>query len=104
MFAIIDETPGREGWFPALLTKDTGLHGPDSNSSTRLFPNGNRFAVPPDPTPSDGRPRAFVMLRARFSCMWMLGYGFPEDRSPTHGYEATREAAMAAFAKSWRRE
>jgi hypothetical protein len=27
-----------------------------------------------------------------------------EDRSPTHGYEATREAAMAAFAKSWRRE
>jgi hypothetical protein len=28
----------------------------------------------------------------------------PEDRTPTHGYEATREAAMAAFAKSWRRE
>jgi hypothetical protein len=24
--------------------------------------------------------------------------------APTHGYEATREAAMAAFAKSWRRE
>jgi hypothetical protein len=24
--------------------------------------------------------------------------------TPTHGYEATREAAMAAFAKSWRRE
>jgi len=23
---------------------------------------------------------------------------------PTHGYEATREAAMAAFAKSWRRD
>jgi len=22
----------------------------------------------------------------------------------THGYEAAREAAMAAFAKSWRRE
>ena len=28
----------------------------------------------------------------------------PEDRTPTHGYEATREAAMAAFANSWRRE
>jgi hypothetical protein len=27
-----------------------------------------------------------------------------EDRKPTHGYAATREAAMAAFAKSWRRE
>jgi hypothetical protein len=23
---------------------------------------------------------------------------------PTNGYEATREEAMAAFAKSWRRE
>ena len=26
------------------------------------------------------------------------------DRTPTHGYEATREAAITAFAKSWRRE
>jgi len=24
--------------------------------------------------------------------------------APTHGYEPTREAAMAAFAKTWRRE
>jgi hypothetical protein len=24
--------------------------------------------------------------------------------TPSHGYEATREAAMAAFAKSWRRQ
>jgi hypothetical protein len=36
--------------------------------------------------------------------MWTLLYGYYEDRTPTHGYEATREAAMAAFAKSWRRE
>jgi|SRR5215831_20722618 hypothetical protein len=27
-----------------------------------------------------------------------------EDRTPTHGYAATRGDAMAAFAKSWRRE
>jgi hypothetical protein len=27
-----------------------------------------------------------------------------EDRTPTHGYTATPEAAMSAFAKSWRRE
>jgi hypothetical protein len=27
-----------------------------------------------------------------------------EDRTPTHGYAATREAAMTAFGKSWRRE
>jgi hypothetical protein len=27
-----------------------------------------------------------------------------KDRSPIYGYEATREAAMAAFDKSWRRQ
>jgi hypothetical protein len=31
-------------------------------------------------------------------------FGHHEDRTPTHGYEPTREAAMAAFAKTWRRE
>jgi hypothetical protein len=36
--------------------------------------------------------------------MWMLIFGHHEDRTPTHGYEPTREGAMAAFAKSWRRE
>jgi len=36
--------------------------------------------------------------------MWTLALGHHEDRSPAHGYAATREAAMAAFAKSWRRE
>src|SRR5262249_50163163 len=35
--------------------------------------------------------------------MWTLAFGQHEDRTPTHGYGATREAAMAAFAKSWRR-
>ena len=37
------------------------------------------------------------------SWLWTLAYGYHEDRTPTHGYEPTREAAMAAFAKSWRR-
>jgi hypothetical protein len=36
--------------------------------------------------------------------LWTLAFGYHEDRTPTHGYEPTREAAMAAFAKSWRRE
>jgi hypothetical protein len=35
---------------------------------------------------------------------WSLAYGYHRDRTPTFGYEPTREAAMAAFAKSWRRE
>ena len=38
------------------------------------------------------------------SWMWTLAFGHHEDRTPTHGYAETREAAMAAFAKSWRRE
>jgi hypothetical protein len=50
--------------------------------------------------------RIFLSAAAleRRQWMWTLGYGLHEDRTPTQGYEATREAAMAAFAKSWRRE
>jgi hypothetical protein len=35
--------------------------------------------------------------------LWTLAYGYHEDRTPTHGYEPTRKAAMATFAKSGRR-
>jgi hypothetical protein len=35
--------------------------------------------------------------------LWTLAFGHHEDRTATHGYAETREAAMAAFAKSWRR-
>jgi hypothetical protein len=31
--------------------------------------------------------------------MWTLDFWHHEDRTPTHGYEPTREAAMAAFTK-----
>ena len=41
------------------------------------------------------------MARAWF---WGLASSDRKDRTPTHGYEPTREAAMAAFAKSWRHE
>jgi hypothetical protein len=34
----------------------------------------------------------------------MLAFGHHEDRRLPHGYAETREAAMASFAKSWRRE
>jgi hypothetical protein len=33
--------------------------------------------------------------------MWTMLFDY---RLPIYGYEATREGAMAAFAKSWRRE
>jgi hypothetical protein len=32
--------------------------------------------------------------------MWALAFGFHEDRTPTHGFAETREAAMAAFARA----
>jgi hypothetical protein len=35
---------------------------------------------------------------------WMWAIRELRGRTPAHGYEPTREAAMAAFAKSWRRE
>jgi hypothetical protein len=38
------------------------------------------------------------------SWLWTLGFEYHEDCTATHGYEATREAAMAAFAKSWRQK
>jgi hypothetical protein len=36
--------------------------------------------------------------------MWTLAYGDHEGRRLTHGYEATRQAAMQAFARSWYKE
>jgi hypothetical protein len=36
--------------------------------------------------------------------MWTLAFWHEEDRTPTHGYEATRDAAMQAFARSWYRK
>jgi hypothetical protein len=34
--------------------------------------------------------------------MWASGHSAATVKRARHGYEATREAAMAAFAKSWR--
>jgi hypothetical protein len=38
------------------------------------------------------------------SWMCTLAFGHNEDRTPPYGYAEAREAAMAAFARSWRRE
>jgi hypothetical protein len=51
-----------------------------------------------------GRIMKAAAVPVGMSWMWTLAFGYHEDRWPTHGYAATREAAMAAFAKSWRRE
>jgi hypothetical protein len=36
--------------------------------------------------------------------MWTLAFGCYEDQRPTRCYAVTRGAAMAAFAKKWRRD
>jgi hypothetical protein len=51
-----------------------------------------------------GRIMKAATVPVGMSSMWPLAFGHHEDRTPTHGYEPRREAAMAAFAKSWRRE
>jgi hypothetical protein len=43
--------------------------------------------------------RIFKANAAPVGSPWTLAFGHHEDRTPTHGYAATREAAMAAFAK-----
>jgi hypothetical protein len=56
---------------------------------------------------ADGRVVGRIMnaAAAPVGSSWLWTYGFdPRKRQPAHGYRATREAAMAAFAKSWRRE
>jgi len=51
-----------------------------------------------------GRIMRAAAVPVGMSWMWTLAFDYHEDRAPIHGYEPTREAAMAAFAKSWRRE
>jgi len=51
-----------------------------------------------------GRIMQAAAVPVGMSWMWTLAFGHHEDRTSAHGYAATREAAMAAFAKSWRRE
>jgi hypothetical protein len=49
--------------------------------------------------------RIFLSPAAPEHRRWMWASGHNGDyRRAAHGYEPTREAAMAAFAKSWRRE
>jgi hypothetical protein len=56
---------------------------------------------------ADGRLVGRIMnaAAAPVGAAWLWTYGFdPLERQPAHGYAVTREAAMVAFARSWRRE
>jgi hypothetical protein len=47
--------------------------------------------------------RIFKVPVAPLPWMWASGHSAATIKRAAHGYEPTREAAMAAFAKSWRR-
>jgi predicted RNA-binding protein with PUA domain len=46
----------------------------------------------------------FFVPATRRQWMWKLSFDHRKERTPSHGYAESREAAMAAFAKSWRRQ
>jgi hypothetical protein len=48
--------------------------------------------------------RVFLMPIGLKGRPWMWTIRERKGSTPVHGYEPTREAAMAALAKSWRRE
>ena len=50
-----------------------------------------------------GRIMMFADTPAGRPWMWSLAYGQDQDRTPSHGYEPTRDAAMQAFARSTER-
>jgi hypothetical protein len=78
---VSESRPGTEGQDDYVIGDVTGGHGLVIG---RIF----RATTAPAGTP----------------WMWTLAYGQHEDRTPTHGYERTREAAMQAFSRSWHRE
>jgi hypothetical protein len=47
--------------------------------------------------------RVFLMPIGLKGRPWMWAIRERKGSTPAHGYEPTREAAMQAFAKSWRR-
>ena len=78
-----------------------------SSAMTRvLLPSGPIEIFRPRRLSNDVVGRIFKVHAAPVGTpwMWTLAFGHHEDRWPTHGYEPTREAAMATFAKSWRRQ
>jgi hypothetical protein len=66
-------------------------------------PHDNNYEVLADGV-AVGRIMRVAAAPERTPWFWSLASDYRKDRTPTHGYEPTRHAAMAAFAKSWRRE
>src|SRR5262249_19970459 len=92
-----------------LVPDATGAQPVDDGSAVDPIPIADQVARRLSPReclcdlardPFRGRMRCDVDPAAapvRMSWMWTLMLGYHEDRTPTHGYVATRDAAMAAF-------
>jgi len=74
-----------------------------------LFSSARRIGWNPDDYDAlENASSSVASSRCRFApqdrtWMWAIGHK-GHIRRAAHGYEPTREAAMAAFAKTWRRE
>jgi hypothetical protein len=86
-------------WYVGALTTLVGIRvrGPAGKGALSILPAASRAA--------SQRRRGWPNFKANASpvgasWMWTLAFGYHENRTPTHGYAETREAAMAAFAKS----
>jgi hypothetical protein len=101
------------GVLPATrLENDGGPELPKMRTATRFPPASTPRRAPAAPA------EVYDVLRGRrivgrimlsngsaaSQWVWTISYHYPDDRTPTHGYEPTRDAAMKAFAKSWHRE
>jgi hypothetical protein len=51
-----------------------------------------------------GRITLYAGAESALPWMWVLEYSQQEGRTQTHGYAATREDALLAFAQNWHRE
>jgi hypothetical protein len=66
---------------------------------------GGALATRPKAKPNPSSTARWSLIAAPVGSpwMWTLAFRHHGDRTPTRGYAATREEAMKAFAKSWRR-
>jgi hypothetical protein len=83
------------------MTADLNLKRPDTSPSREW--GDHDFDVLADDVVVGRIMKTQVAPRAK-PWVWGIGHNRLKGRSPpTYGYEATRDDAMAAFAKSWRR-
>ena len=75
----------------------------DDRSAAATDVEGNDYEVIADDRVV-GRISLFSSSPAGTPWMWSIDFAFHDGRHPAHGFAATCDAAMQAFARSWFRE